>query len=157
MTDEEQRVAGLVREAFRDVVLGDGVGLMQGQALDDYKDESTVANYRARDEQHDWSAVSISELQSCNSSLSFFDPEGMRFHLPAYLVADLEGTLTHLVMFHLCYTDPGPMDRFSALTNSQFHAVREFLLLRLSDPDYEFERPMMQNALNTYWVERESS
>jgi hypothetical protein len=35
MTDEEQRVAALINVAFAKVRLGDGVGLKQGQGLDD--------------------------------------------------------------------------------------------------------------------------
>jgi len=27
----------------------------------------------------------------CNSSLSFFNADGMRFHLPAFLIAELKG------------------------------------------------------------------
>src|SRR5690606_11328391 len=99
MNDDERRIARLIRAAFRDVRLGNGVGLMQAQGLDDYADSKTLAEYRSQDEKDDWSKIPVSELNACYSSLSFFDAEGMRFHLPAFLIADIEGTFNQEVTF----------------------------------------------------------
>ena len=150
MTADEQRVAGLVREAFVGVTLGAGVGLLQGQGLDDYADENTLAEYRVKDEKDDWSAIPASQLNCCQSSLSFFDSEGMRFHLPAYLIADLEGTLDQDILFHLTYFEYEGMSRFHELNGQQREAVRQFLILRLADSD--FERSMIEKALAEYWT-----
>ena len=153
MTDDENRVLNLVRSAFRDVTLGEGVGLREANGLDDYADSRTLAACRAKDEKGDWSAISVKDLNRYSSSLSFFDAEGMRFHLPAYLVADLQGTLTNAdVVFHLVYFEHLGLTRFEKLTDSQRHAVREFLLLRLSDPNCEFARPMIERALREFWL-----
>ena len=90
------------------------VGLHQGQALDDYADEARQAQARARDEKQHWNTIPASDLNACNSSLSFFDSQGMRFHLPAFLLAELDGTFGFSLCFHLAYsTDPA--SRFSAL------------------------------------------
>jgi hypothetical protein len=152
MTEQVQRVLNLIRTAFAGVTLGEGVGLRQGQGLDDYADAQTLAAYRAQDEQHDWSAISVEDLDQCNSSLSFFDPEGMRFHLPAYLIADLKQALKIAdVLFHLVYSLDGAESRFEKLSRDQREAVRQFLLLRLSDPNYEFVHPMIETALRDYW------
>jgi len=152
---DTDRVLALVRSAFRGVTLGNGVGLRQGQGLDDYADERTLATYRAQDEKNDWSAISVSDLDKCYSSLSFFDAEGMRFHLPAYLVADLQDSLqTADVLFHLVYTDQG---RFDILSTAQREAVRQFLLLRLSDNHREFHHPTIEAALANYWTAKSES
>jgi hypothetical protein len=152
MTDEENRVLNLVRSAFRDVRLGDGVGLLQGQGLDDYADDRTLADYRSKDEKHDWSSIPVEDLDRCYSSLSFFDAEGMRFHLPAYLCADLQGALGIAdVIFHLTYFELQGTSRFENLNDAQRNAVREFLLLRLSDPHYEFDHAEIELALREYW------
>lgn len=153
MSEREQRVLNLIRAAFARVVLGEGVGLRQGQGIDDYADERTLASYRARDEKHDWSAIPVADLDRCYSSLSFFDADGMRFHLPAYLVADLENTLqTADVLFDLVNCADGSQSRFDTLSPIQRDAVREFLLLRLSDPHRAFEHPMIEAALRGYWT-----
>lgn len=152
---DRDRVLELVRSAFRGVTLGNGVGLRQGQGLDDYADERTLASYRAQDEKNDWSAIPVADLDRCYSSLSFFDAEGMRFHLPAYLVADLEDSLkTADVLFHLAYTDHG---RFDTLSPAQREAVRQFLLLRLSDSRREFDHPTIEAALANYWTAQPES
>jgi hypothetical protein len=153
MTEEELRVADLVHQAFQGVILGDGVGLLQGQCLDDYADSKTIAEMRAQDEKLDWSRIAASELNTCHSSLSFFDAQGMRFHLPAYLIAHLEGLLTQDIIFHLVCFNYGMESRFTELNDLQRTAVREFLLLMLSDPYREFDRPMIENALAVYWTE----
>ncbi len=155
MTEEEDRVLNLIRTAFQAVRLGDGVGLRQGQGLDDYADYETVAKYRLADEKHNWSAIPVEDLDRYSSSLSFFDAEGMRFHLPAYLIADLQGALKTPeadILFHLAYFEHGAMSRFEKLSVAQRNAVREFLVLRLSDPEYEFQRPVIERALREYWV-----
>jgi hypothetical protein len=152
MTEREQRLLNLIRTAFAGVELGNGVGLRQGQGLDDYADARTLATCRAQDEQHDWSAIAAEALDRCYSSLSFFDAEGMRFHLPAYLVADLEQKLkTADVLFHLVYAVHGAQSRFAKLSGAQRVAVREFLMLRLADPNYEFVHAMIETALLEYW------
>ena len=155
MAADTDRVLALVRSAFRGVTLGSGVGLRQGQGLDDYADERTLASYRAQDEKNDWSAIPVTDLDRCYSSLSFFDAEGMRFHLPAYLVADLEGSLqTADVLFHLVYTDQG---RFDTLSTAQREAVRQFLLLRLSDNHREFDHQTIEAALANHWTAKSES
>jgi hypothetical protein len=153
MTEHERRVCGLIRTAFAGVTLGAGVGLRQGQGIDDYADLGTQASLRARDEKRDWSAIPVADLDRCYSSLSFFDAEGMRFHLPAYLVANLEGTLrTADPMFHLVHLVDGMEFRYALLSPAQREAVREYLVLRLSDPNYEFDHPMIRAALDSYWA-----
>lgn len=67
--------------------------------------------------------------------------------------ADLECRLqTADVLFHLIYMAHGAASRFDALSSAQREAVREYLLLRLSDPNREFEHPMIEEALRGYWT-----
>jgi hypothetical protein len=152
MTQQESHVLHRIRVAFAGVTLGTGVGLREAQGIDDYADEQTRAAYRSQDEEDDWARISVDDLDSCYSSLSFFDADGMRFHLPAYLVADLNGSLrTASVLFHLCYLASAE-SHFATLTEAQREAVREFLLLRLSDPHWEFDHSMIETALREYWI-----
>jgi len=160
MTDAEQRVVELIRTAFHGVTLGNGVGLRQAQGLDDNANPKTLARYRENDEKEDWSRIPASELNECHSSLSFFDAEGMRFHLPAYLIANVEGKLTCEVHFHLTCIDESKRSQLSALNASQRNAVREYLLLmlRLSQSDDEPGLKCwpaiwdIERALSRYWT-----
>lgn len=154
MIEEKKRVLKLIRSAFRGVTLGEGIGLREANGLDDYADTETLAAYRAQDEKNNWSAISFEDLGRYHWSLSYFDAAGMRFHLPAYLVADLvEGGLTGGdIVFRLVSFENLGTKRYEMLTASQHNAVREFLLLRLSDADYEFYHPEIEAALRGYWT-----
>ena len=142
----------IIEEAVAAVQLGSGVGLFEAQGLDDYADASTCARYRAGDEKDDWRKITPEALQHCNSSLSFFDAEGMRFHLPAYLICDLRGEYGFGMAFCLAQTCSTSPDKFSLLDGQQRIAIRLFLLHILHDPDYEFDRPHIERALNEYWT-----
>ena len=58
------------------------------------------------------------------------------------------------MLFHLTYMVDGAQSRFDLLTAAQRHAVREFLLFRLSVPHWQFVHPMIEAALREYWIER---
>lgn len=153
MNAAERQVALQIEEAFRGVVLGNGIGLKEAQGLDDYADEATLVEYRSRDEKLDWAAIPAVDLNQCYSSLSFFDAEGMRFHLPAFLIAESNGLFKQDVIFTLTCFDFGNLSRFSHLSREQRAAVRQFLLLPKSSPGREFVQPMIDQALAGYWIE----
>jgi hypothetical protein len=149
MTDQD--VAELVSQAFRGVRLGNGVGLQQGKGLDDYADEATLQELRSKDEAIDWSHIPLKYLNRYFGSLSFMDEEGMRFHLPAFMLADLREELTAGdLLFYLCDAD-GYTDIFGLLSDAQRNAVRQFLRLRLSDPRYALQKPMIEVSMERYW------
>ena len=151
-SDDAKRVANIVRAAFAGVTLGDGIGLRQANGLDDYADSQTLAALRRQDEKYDWQAISFEDLDHFSCSLSFFDAEGMRFHLPAYLVADLAGALlTADIIFNLVSVGDGVESRFDNLTVPQRNAVREYLLLRLGEGNREFDRSTIEAALSDFW------
>ncbi len=76
----------------------------------------------------------------------------MRFHLPAYLLADLRGDYGFGMAF--CLTQTSDYDRyFRLLSDAQRRAVRAFLLHLLDDRDYDFDRPHILRALDEYWTE----
>lgn len=152
MTNDEQQVRDNVRIAFRGVQLGAGIGLRQGEGMDDYADEATLQKHRLQDESLDWSNISVTQLNECSASLSYMDKEGVRFHLPAYVIADLEGSIvTQDILFQLCHLSQGAEERFDLLNSVQRESIRQFLQLRLKDPNYRFQSSMIQNALEQYW------
>lgn len=144
-------LVGRIAEVFAGVALGEGIGLREAQGLDDYADATTRAAYRERDEKDDWRRIPAEDLERCASSLSFFDPEGMRFHLPAFMTAELQGDYGCGMAF--CLTQTANEERyFSALDAAQRQVVREFLLLLRDDPEYVHDRPHIVRALGGYWA-----
>ena len=145
----------MIEAAFAGVTLGDGVGLHEARAIDDYADDATQAARRAEDEKEDWRRITAEDLNFCDSSLCFFDAGGMRFHLPAYLIAELRGEYECVsVVYHLTSGFP---EKFRLLSEAQRTAVRAFLRHVFDDPAYESDWPDIWEALNGFWAEADSS
>lgn len=139
-----------IRKAFAGVALGDGIGLHEAQAIDDYKSDAVRAARRAKDERLDWAALDADDLDRLHSSLAFFDAEGMRFHLPAYMLAELEGRYGFDLALTIAYSASGD-ERYTLLNEAQKAAVRDFLRFVQGEPEYSSSRESIQLALTNYW------
>lgn len=138
----KQALIDQIHQAFADVKLEDGVGLWQGQGMDDYADGKTILELRRKDEKDDWRKMSFEDMNRCYSSLSFFDAKGMRFHLPQFMICNLmEDALTDFscefdLMFHLGCGVSGndySEEQFSALDRQQIACVISFLEFHLQE------------------------
>ena len=143
-------VRNAIRAAFAGVTLGNGVGLFQGQALDAYADEARQAQARAQDEKDDWSRIPARRLCDCHSSLSFFDSEGLRFHLPAFMLAELAGEFGFDLFFHLEYDHA---DRFALLDVRQRTAVRDYLTLTRDEWDSGRSPEHVDRIIRDVWCD----
>lgn len=148
--DHAQEVLAIIEEASSGVTLGSGVGLYEAGGLDDYADAATCADLRARDEKLDWRLLSEKPANLCNS-MNFFDAEGMRFHLPAALTAELRGPGWG-IEYHLARLDEDSRSRFALLNPVQRAAVCRFLELLADHPDYACDRPDIIKAITEYWT-----
>lgn len=137
-----------VVQAFAGVTLGDGIGLLEAQGLDDYADDKTLATYREKDEREDWLALRRDDLDRYSSSLHFFDDKGMRFHIPAFLLAATDDEALDLV-FTLTHTAD---ERFVLLAPSQRKVIRDYLIFIEQEQAYASDRERIQAALNGYWA-----
>ena len=142
-----------IRKAFCNVKLGAGIGLWEAQAIDDYQSEDVQRKKRQIDEKEDWSSFTPDVLQKCHSSLSFFDANGMRFHLPAFIIKSLKGEVDDPV-FHLTQLDDYAMSKLATLSDDQIKAVINYLSWCLENEDFEYEHPAIQRALDEYWTPR---
>ena len=145
------RVAKEIESAFSDVRLGNGIGLWEAQAIDDYQTDEIQKRERERDEKENWSILESSVLQRCHSSLSFFDADGMRFHLPAFIIGSLNGEIDDPI-FELTHLDKYGKSRFVSLTDVQRDAITSYLTWCLGNEEYKFNHPAIEAALNGYWL-----
>lgn len=151
---DQDHIRNIIIDAFKDVKLGNGIGLRQAQGIDDYAAAEVCAAYRANDEKDSWQNISVKELNQCYSSLSFFDAEGMRFHLPAYLIADLNGEYQQDITFTMAYLNDYRIKQFSLLSVAQRNAVRTFMLYLSVNDNYNYDRPHILRSLEEYWTEQ---
>lgn len=138
--------------AFADVQLGNGTGLHEAQGLDDYADAQTCAAYRAKDEKTDWRRIPATEINQCYACMSFLNAEGIHFHLPAIMLADLDGKLEIELLYYLTQSNV-IQEKFVLLNDAQRAVVVAYLNLRLDDEDFRHEWEHIFNALLGYWNE----
>lgn len=154
LADRGAVLENLVRDArlaFAGVTLGSGVGLLEANGLDDYADQKKLAAYREQDEKLDWNAISLELLNRYSSSLSFFDAEGMRFHLPAFLIADMRGVYGFDLVYNL--TQSSLIEQqCKLLTEPQRRVVRGYLRFAQEEDVHAFEREHIRRALKGYWA-----
>src|SRR3954462_14330046 len=149
-----QALVSLIREAFSGVTLENGIGLREAQGIDDYAYAQTCAAYPTGDEKQAWSRISIEELNACYSSLSFFDAKGMRFHLAAFLIAELSGEYHQDMSLQLAYLNDYTISQYGLLSPAQRSAVRAYLQFVLRDPRYAFSHAQIKRALDEYWTDQ---
>ena len=146
----EQMVA-MVKNAFRWVELGDGIGLLQAQCIDGREPQEIEKEWRKKDEKDRWESIPYELLEVCHSSLCFFDAKGMRFHLPAFIVGSIEGNVSD-PLFSLTYLDSARFySKFSILTDDQKRVVSKYLTWCLTEDKYRYDHDEIQKALALYW------
>ena len=149
---EKEILISEINEAFKDVELDGGIGIGEANALDDHRDEKFRAECKKNDEKHRWSTIPSSILNQYYCSLSYFDAKGMKFHLPAFMIAvikdeyrfDIDFTLTNI-------SDDYSKSRFALFTKKQREAVKLFLEYILKIRDLGFEETDIRTAIKNYW------
>ncbi|MBX2868390.1 MAG: hypothetical protein KTR18_06920 [Acidiferrobacterales bacterium] len=148
-----RKIRETIEVAFDRVELGEGIGLWQAQAIDDYASKEDILKARLRDEKTDWRKLKGKELIRCHSSLSFFDADGMRFHLPAFMLSEEFRENMDGLLFHLTHLNDYVRSMYTSLSISQRAAVRKYLLWCQNQEEYEFEKDMIEKSLNEYWID----
>lgn len=96
-----------IRSAFADVSRGEGISLHQAKAIDERKSPEHQLAERRRDIEKCWQDIPCEEIIECESALSFFDPAGFRYYLPAFMLCGLNShqpifeEILHSCTFHL--------------------------------------------------------
>jgi hypothetical protein len=185
MTQREALIQKIF-SAFEGVTLGNGVGLYEAQAIDYYASAETRKEYRNEDETENWKNIPVTKLFQYWDSPSFLDAEGMRFHLPLYLLIALEyfddeieelidndrlmGTSPD-IEFHLTsvldYLDDDNeeaaqmidfhTERFSLLNDDQISCVIEFLEFQtVGFPAKDTTKLHLEKAIQ-YWKQKSTA
>jgi hypothetical protein len=106
----------------------------------------------------DWQVLSSEFIdqvpKGLGTALGWFSDAAFRFYLPAYLIADLDGTLEHSQPLAYLIDQ---FERFAAFSREQAAAVAaylEFKLASLKMPYARQQRRKIENALLSFWYVR---
>lgn len=140
-----------IRNAFEGVKLEKGVGLYQAQGIDDNEAVEVCQSLRIGDEKDDWQRITAADLNRCYSSLSFFDAAGMRFHLPAYLLAEIDGNYPFDLVMTFLDMSGHTLEQFSLFTAPQKGAVADYLRFIQDQPGHWLDVHKIDFALECFW------
>ena len=132
-------------------MLGDGIGLSQANGIDDYEPENVLQQLREADEKNDWRRIKIEDLNKYHSSLSFFDAEGMRFHLPACMIADLREQYNRSVLHVVADTSGYGYELCRLFSSKQKRAVISYLEYQYSINECQNSRGPITRSLDDFW------
>ncbi|ODC02030.1 hypothetical protein A3197_21530 [Candidatus Thiodiazotropha endoloripes] len=84
---ERAKLVAKIEDAFKGVLLGNGIGLYETEAIDNYANDKKMLQARLndRDSWKKWTDVPVEVIEVSHSALCFVDAEGMRFLLPAFM------------------------------------------------------------------------
>ena len=155
MADRNALRARIV-EAFAGVSLAGGIGLRQADGIDSRKPEHVCKFLREGDEKDDWRRIPQVDLARYTSSLSFLDPDGMRFYLPAFLLADLNGrggncTDQFDLLPRLIDLSDHSKQQFSCLSLQQRSVVADYLRYVQDQPGHWLYVHRIDYALESFW------
>lgn len=140
----------LVRRAFADVKLEDGIGLRESDGIDDDAGSEELKRLRATDEKKDWQKISADLLNYCNPAPSFLDAKGMRFHTPAFLVSELNGEFNQDFIGRLIDGSYSATDFPKSLTNDQRDAIIECIRFYGNIEHYSYEPDQIDAAVTRF-------
>ena len=167
ISNYEARKAALTKEiiaAFDGVSREGGVSMLEARVIDDGGSDEARMAARARDTETRWQDVPDEKIGGGNGheALSFLDPIGFHYYLPAYIVWYLQkmdsdwdsNTLSH-VDFSLASTY-GNRERFEMLSPIQAKAVAHFLEFQAERNDawdLEIEQFQAESEINEEFEE----
>lgn len=129
--------------AFDNVSREDGVTLHEATVIDDYGTATQRAKARTKDTESRWQDVPAEDIRTTDAVLSFLDPKGFCYYLPAYLVWHLRNidnddpefwsNTFESIIFHLKIDmdyniDSFRLERFHLFSTEQSRAIAKFLL-----------------------------
>lgn len=131
----QQEVIDAVSEAFHGVAREDGVTLHEARVIDDYGSNDERAAARMLDTEKVWEDVPHADIEEYSEALSFLDPKGFRYYIPAYMIwavrefGKTDSMSVNATVFHLTNLDGDfGFTRLDLLSEPQRTAVAMFLL-----------------------------
>jgi len=142
-----------IRKTFKGITLENGTGLYEADCIDDYINPSdpVYLSWKQKDERKDWEKLLPLFLdpgphERVHSGNWFFmDPKGKKFHLPCYLLQDLdEASQGNNPIIETLSGEPPDLSGFTDLNDAQKRLVADFLDFKISElkntDDYDYPR-----------------
>ena len=164
MTEEE--ILAEIHEAFKDVSRHGGVSWSESEVIDDYGSDEERQLARMRDTDTTWQEVADDPTWWVDmgvGGLSFLDPIGYRYYLPACMTVAIRGGFYEWLLYSLTIDEERELrdyklKQWSLLDECQKRCVKhfiEFMLARANEEPNDLDRAVdteyWKLALDRYW------
>lgn len=161
MPAHEELLLDLIRDAFGDVALGDGISLHEARAIDNYCTLEKRREARAKDTEESWQQIPDAVIEEHYDIFPFLDAKGFRYLLPAYMcwtvryLKKSQSCTSEFIVYALmprCWlAEEGEKNvLFEQLTDKQRRAVAQFLIWKEKE-DGPLNAEDAREALDEYW------
>jgi hypothetical protein len=157
----------IIDEAFGRVTLGDGIGLYEAEAIDNYANDMKTLKARKKDREswNRWDEIPTEVIEAFYSALCFIDIQGMRFLLPAYMKFAVENyeksdsasidSPIYALQSNPVFAEPNIDDYF---TKEQYEAFAKFLRFMVLEAGCDFvDSDCASQAYEKYWGKYDSN
>ena len=147
-----------IEKAFSNVELGDGIGVLEAEAIDNYASTEERKDAHDNDWRNDWRDIPDDAIEKYYSSLSFVDAKGMRFCLPAYMRFALKyfdkshSASIDAVIYALESNPIFVKEGWEILTGKQRQVIAKFLRFMVIDVGNNYiDESSASAAYEKYW------
>ncbi len=148
-----------IHAVFGEAELGDGLSLHQAGAMDLMLTAEEVELSRRLDSETRWQDIPDSKVEEFHYALTFMDPEGLRFHLPRFMVYSLEhpGLDSPAVDAAVYACDFGDdmadevLAQFNAMSRRQMRTIANFLVFVAESKDEDYDVLVAAMAVESFW------
>jgi hypothetical protein len=149
-----------IRSAFSGVRREGGVSLHEADVIDGYGSRQERNAARKLDTDRVWWDVPEADIERYDWILSFLDPIGFRYYLPAYMAWTLKhyehsnSMSVDSTIYALDYSDglrEHYMERYTLLNREQSEAVCAFLRFMAEEAAGMADEDVARRALERYW------
>ena len=141
-------VISQLTDAFAGSELDGGLGLWEAKGLDDYASPEELKELRSKDEKRDWRRIPIEHLNRCYAAPWFMDARGFVFHMPAFLIAELNDQHGYGFIDRLYCSPESPRGWSDLLKTEQKNALIAALQLIVANPDYHRESKAIKTKID---------
>ena len=130
LSPTRQALVERIRNAFGGLRVGAEVNLyLSGEALDGCASDELLTRLRKEEVRDDWQKIPVDLLFACSACFSFIEPEGIRYLLPAAMVATMRyPQADHLDLnFYLTGSSSSAAESLSLLDANQRACVTDFM------------------------------
>lgn len=150
-----------IEQAFGGVELGGGLSMHQAGAMDLLLEPEEVLQARVLDPEARWQDIPDDRLDEFHFALTYMDPEGLRFHLPRFMVFALEnpGLDSPAVDAAVYACDFGEemkqevLAQFNAMSRKQMRTIAQFLAHIAEGKDEDYDVMIAAMALESFWYQ----